>query len=118
MTFTTDCKFLENELLDVVRLFKRRPEALAHSFRSEEDVFFNAFTVDGQSFFFKDEGQVCDELEFKRFERRFAKLRLYEILSDIYQEKMPWGALTGIRPSYDNHCRKGTSHSMLFLRIC
>ena len=99
MVFTTDCKFLENELLDVVRLFRRRPEALTHSFRFEEGVFCNHFEVDGQAFSFKDEGQVCDELEFKRFERRFAKLRLYDILSELYQEKMPWGALTGIRPT-------------------
>lgn len=119
MTFTTDCKFLENELLDVVRLFKRRPEVLAHSFRYEEGVFFNDFTVDGQSFFFKDEGQVCDELEFKRFERRFAKLRLYEILSNIYQEKMPWGALTGIRPTKLAYMEqeKGKDFTDLFRRM-
>ncbi len=97
--FITNCSFLENELLDVVRLFKRRPENIAHSFRYEEGVFFNAFQIDGQEFSFKDEGQVRDELEYKRFERRFAKLRLYEILSELYQEKMPWGALTGIRPT-------------------
>lgn len=97
--FTTDCKFLENELLDVVRLFKRRPQTLTHSFRFEEGVFFNSFTVDGKEFFLKDRGQVRDELEFKRLERRFAKLRLYEILSELYGEKMPWGALTGIRPT-------------------
>ena len=99
MTFTTDCKFIENELLDVVRLFKRRPESLTHSFRYEEGVFYNAFNVDGREYFFEDRGQVCDELEFKRFERRFSKLRLYHILSDLYGEEMPWGALTGIRPT-------------------
>ena len=97
--FTTDCKFLENELLDVVRLFKRRPETLSHSFRFEEGVFCNDFTVDGKAYSYKNTGQVCDELEFKRLERRFAKLRLYEILSEKYQERMPWGALTGIRPT-------------------
>ncbi len=97
--FTTDCKFLENELLDVVRLFKRRPETLSHSFRYEEGVFCNDFTVDGKAYSYKNTGQVCDELEFKRLERRFAKLRLYEILSEEYQERMPWGALTGIRPT-------------------
>ena len=97
--FTTDCKFLENELLDVVRLFKRRPETLTHSFTCDEGIFRNAFTVDGKSYFFEDRGQVRDELEFKRFERRFAKLRLYHILSDLYHEEMPWGALTGIRPT-------------------
>ena len=99
MTFTTDCAFLENELLDVVRLFKRRPEVLTHSFRFEGGVFFNAFTVDGNAFSFEDRGQVCDELLFKRLERRFAKLRLYEILTGLYNEQMPWGALTGIRPT-------------------
>lgn len=97
--FTTDCKFLENELLDVVRLFKRRPETLSHSFRFEEGAFCNDFTVDGKAYSYKNTGQVCDELEFKRLERRFAKLRLYEILSEEYQEQMPWGALTGIRPT-------------------
>ncbi len=97
--FVTDCKFLENELLDVVRLFKRRPENLTHSFRFEEGVFYNAFTIDGKQFSFEDRGQVCDELIFKRLERRFAKLRLYQILSAEYGEKMPWGALTGIRPT-------------------
>ena len=97
--FTTDCKFLENELLDVVRLFKRRPETLTHSFRFEEGVFCNDFTVDGKAYRYQDVGQVCDELAFKRLERRFAKLRLYEILSEKYQEEMPWGALTGIRPT-------------------
>ena len=97
--FTTDCNFLENELLDVVRLFKRRPQELAHSFRFDKGVFYNAFSVDGQEVVFEDRGQVCDELEFKRLERRFAKLHLYEILANLYGEEMPWGALTGIRPT-------------------
>ena len=97
--FTTDCKFLENELLDVVRLFKRRPESIAHSFVFEGGVFSNTFVIDGREYSYQDRGQVCDELEFKRLERRFAKLRLYGILSDLYGENMPWGALTGIRPT-------------------
>ena len=97
--FSTDCKFLENELLDVVRLFKRRPETLVHSFRLQDGVFYNDFVVDGEAFSFQDEGQVCDELLLKRLERRFAKLGLYAILSKKYGEEMPWGALTGIRPT-------------------
>lgn len=97
--FITDCKFLENELLDVVRLFRRRPSEIKHSFRFEGSVFYNDFVIDGEEFSFQDRGQVCDELEYKRLERRFAKLALYAILSDKYDEKMPWGALTGIRPT-------------------
>jgi hypothetical protein len=96
---TTNCDFLENELLDAARLFKRRPENIQHAFRFEGGVFYNDFCVDGRQFSFEDRGQVSDEIIFKRLERRFAKLRLYEILSALYDEKMPWGALTGIRPT-------------------
>jgi len=96
---TTDCKFLENELFDAARLFKQRPTAITHAFRYENGVFYNAFEIDGEKFSFEDKAEIKNELEFKRWERRFAKLRLYEILSEKYGEKMPWGALTGIRPT-------------------
>ena len=96
---TTDCKFLENELMDVVRLFEKRPTSICHTFRFEDGVFYNDFTVDGQAYSFKNEGQVCDEIVYKRLERRYAKLSLYQILSEMTGEKMPWGALTGIRPT-------------------
>ena len=96
---TTNCPFLENELLDAARLFKRRPNSIIHAFRFEDGVFYNDFEVDGEQFSFEDRGQVLNELVYKRLERRFAKLRLYEILSKKYGKKMPWGALTGIRPT-------------------
>ena len=97
---TTNCAFLENEILDVARLFKNRPASITHAFRyGESGVFYNDFTVDGVAYCFEDRGQVCGEIELKRLERRFAKLHLYEILSEKYGEKMPWGALTGIRPT-------------------
>ena len=96
---STDCKFLENELMDVVRLFEKRPTSISHSFRFENGVFYNDFRVDGVDYAFQDRGQVCDEIVYKRLERRYAKLALYQILSDLSGEKMPWGALTGIRPT-------------------
>ena len=96
---STDCKFLENELMDVVRLFEKRPTSISHSFRFEDGVFYNDFLVDGVEYTFQDRGQVCDEIVYKRLERRYAKLALYQILSDLSGEKMPWGALTGIRPT-------------------
>ena len=96
----TNCSFLENEILDVARLFKMRPASITHEFRYHQSgLFYNAFTIDGKEYSFEDRGQVCDEIGLKRLERRFAKLRLYEILSEWYGEKMPWGALTGIRPT-------------------
>ena len=99
MTLTTDCTFLENELLDAARLFKNRPLSIVHAFRFSDGVFYNDFQIDGENFAFQDKAEAPDELLFKRLERRFAKLRLYEILSKKYDERMPWGALTGIRPT-------------------
>ncbi len=96
---TTNCAFLENEILDVVRLFKTRPMEIIHAFRKEGDVFYNDFTVDGVFYSFQDSEKAENDLLLKRLERRFAKLRLYEILSNLYNQKMPWGALTGIRPT-------------------
>ena len=37
---TTDCKFLENELMDVVRLFEKRPTSICHTFRFEDGEFY------------------------------------------------------------------------------
>ena len=80
-------------------MFKNRPQTITHAFRYENGVFYNEFEIDGERYAFEDIESVENELLFKRLERRFAKLRLYEILSEKYGEKMPWGALTGIRPT-------------------
>lgn len=95
----TDCIFLENELSDVERMFLSRPQTIEHTFLYKNGVFFNDFTVDGKHYSFKDVATPKDEVEYKRFERRYAKLGLYKILSKKYKEKLPWGALTGIRPT-------------------
>ena len=63
---TTNCSFLENEISDAVRLFKRRPQKIDHAFHFEEGVFYNDFVVEGRSYSFQDEGQVCNEILFKR----------------------------------------------------
>lgn len=96
---STDCAFLENELSDVERLFEKRAGTISHSFRFTDGKFQNDFVVDGEKFSFTEEANAENELLFKRYERRFAKLGLYKILSRKFGEKMPWGALTGIRPT-------------------
>ena len=78
----TDCLFLQNELYEVARLFKNRPETLCHTFRFENGIFYNTFTVDGKTYAFRDTAAFQGELEFKRKEKLFAKLRLYLILSE------------------------------------
>ena len=85
--------------MDVARLFKTRPFEVLHNFHFDDGVFHNDFVIDGEKFSFSNEGIAKDEIEFKRLERRFAKLGFYAILSEKYNQKMPWGALTGIRPT-------------------
>ena len=119
MTLTTNCAFLENEILDVARLFKTRPQSITHAFRFENGVFYNAFEIDGESYAFEDAQAVENELDYKRFERRFAKLRLYETLAKKYGEYMPWGALTGIRPTKlaYTEMENGRDYHSLFARM-
>lgn len=116
---TTDCKFLENELMDVVRLFEKRPTSICHTFRFEDGVFYNDFVVDGVAYSVEDRGQVQDEIVYKRLERRYAKLALYRILSETTGEKMPWGALTGIRPTKMAYMERqaGRDYHELFERM-
>ena len=112
----TNCSFLENELLDVARLFKKSPTKISHAFQMEGGVFYNTFIIDGKTVCFQDRQEAKSELLLKRMERRFAKLHLYEILSQNYNQTMPWGALTGIRPTKlaYNEVEEGRSFERLF----
>lgn len=38
-------------------------------------------------------------IELKRLQKRFAKLSIYECLQQVKPTQLPWGALTGIRPT-------------------
>ena len=72
---STDCKFLENELMDVVRLFEKRPTSISHSFRFSDGTYYNDFIVDGVEYSFEDRGQVCDEWKIHRISACFFYLK-------------------------------------------
>lgn len=94
--------FLQNELSDVVRLFEGAQSLIIeHETELRGEIFYNRFTVDGKIFSFEHrvEEDVKGETEYKRYCRRYAKLALYRILSERFQKTLPWGALTGIRPT-------------------
>lgn len=40
-----------------------------------------------------------DAIEKKRYEKRYAKMSLYKFLSETLGKSLPWGALTGVRPT-------------------
>ncbi len=104
---TTNFAFLQNELADVVRLFPHCELTVSHELQYGENRYQNTFVVEdenggeneGEKYEFAHTMPTTNELEYKRYARRFAKLDLYGILSKKYKISMPWGALTGIRPT-------------------
>lgn len=97
---TSDTKFLEPELMDVVRLFDGAQEQdIAHTMRYTGDAFENTVTIGSRTRVFSDPAEVRGELQYKSLTKRYAKLALYAVLSEETGITLPWGALTGIRPT-------------------
>lgn len=94
----TDAPFLYNETADVVRLFDDPPDVRL-SFSLRGDVFENTVRAGGREFVYTERQPFSGEIEYKRYARRFAKIAVYETLSSLTGQTMPWGALTGIRPT-------------------
>ena len=93
-------KWLEPELMDVVRLFEGA-EALDIEYASlcEGASFCNRFTINGQERAFENTDIAASETERKSLVKRYAKLALYKLLSEFFKKTLPWGSLTGIRPT-------------------
>ncbi len=94
-------KFLENDIAEVVNLFVNKDDiTLRHSFTESENKIVNTVVVNGKVYAFGN--LIClpnDEVIRKRLIKRFAKLSVYKALSNFFGVDMPWGALTGIRPT-------------------
>lgn len=95
----SNLSYLEPELMDIIRLF---PEAegleIFHDFK--ETV--NQFRIEKEEYSFEVQPVRAGEereYEHKALVKRYAKLALYQLLSARYNRKLPWGALTGIRPT-------------------
>ncbi len=95
---TSNLEYLIPELMDVVRLF---PEAESLEIEHETEtcgfLYRNRFRIGvreyGYEFF--PEGFA----EEKSLVKRYAKLSLYELLRERFGRDLPWGSLTGIRPT-------------------
>ncbi len=97
----TDLKFLESELKEVINLFDGGDELnIRHRFKESENKFVNTITANGKIYAYGNlTGEITDEIERKRLLKRYAKLSLYKALSKYFEKDLPWGALTGIRPT-------------------
>lgn len=94
----TNSEYLKPEIMDVIRAFGCEDKDFGHYFSFGSGKFFNAVEYDGEFFDFENECEAEGDLEFRRLAKRFAKLAFYSVLSKQYG-RLPWGALTGIRPT-------------------
>ncbi len=92
--------WLGPELMDVVRLFDGAEELdLAVEASQSGPRFENRVYIGGAEHLFCDSGEYSSPLEQKSLVKRYAKLSLYKVLSEYFQKDLPWGSLTGIRPT-------------------
>ena len=90
-----------NDLTEVVNLFGTVEDFnIRHRFTQGEGKVVNTVTVNGKVYAYgnliKD---TADQIVRKRLIKRYAKLSMYKALSRFLGKDLPWGALTGIRPT-------------------
>lgn len=96
----TDIERLEGELNEVYNEFYAEDSGEIFVSFSESEGFFRYFVKSElKEKKYEYAASYCGELERKRFVKRYAKLSLYDFLSDVTGKTLPWGALTGIRPT-------------------
>ena len=84
--------------MDIIRAFDCEDENITHYYSYGDGKVFNSIEYNGEFYDSEDELKTDDELEFKRLVKRYSKLALYIAVSK-HKGKLPWGALTGIRPT-------------------
>lgn len=92
------------ELGEVVRLFVPCPQeddpTITHTFFKDGNVVRNQIEIAGAVYRQEDVlPDTADALVRTRKELRACKLALYKALQRHYKRDLPWGSLTGIRPS-------------------
>ena len=97
----TNLEFCQNELVEVLNLFDGGLDLnVRHVFNEKENKFVNTVTVNGKVYAYGNLVHgFSSEIECKRITKRYAKLSLYKALSRFFGVDLPWGSLTGIRPT-------------------
>lgn len=107
MIFNTNLENLKNELLDEIKLFIDidNNNFIINQNITEDDILIknNISINDGVNIVEKEYvdkiTQNITVLERKRQIKRICKQCLYKTLSFYFKKDMPWGSLTGIRPT-------------------
>jgi len=95
----TNSEGLHDEIMLVIRAFDAENEDFTHYFSCSGGKFLNSIEYKGEFYDFEEEYKAENDLVFKRLAKRSAKLSFYKVLSKVKGVTLPWGALTGIRPT-------------------
>ena len=95
----TNTPRLAPEIMDVVRMFDCEDRDFIHYFYFDDGKYINCIEYNGEIADFCYSAQTGDDIGFKRYARRAAKLAFYEFLQKQTGKNFPYGALTGIRPT-------------------
>jgi len=106
----TNLSSISSELIDVLKLFVRSGSfettsdtsmaEIVHNFFQKDNHCVNIIAFNGTNYQNEfDLPSFCDDIEYKRLLKRYAKLCMYDTCVKVFGIHMPWGALTGIRPT-------------------
>lgn len=114
MKFTTNLIDYEADLLDLVKVFPTENDNITLKGEVLEDTYLCTVTINDDSPYTlsKPRTDTSDKLVIKKEYKHCAKIALYEALNNKYKQDLPWGALTGVRPTkigYD-YITNGTSY--------
>lgn len=112
----TNSEYLRAEIMDVIRLFGAEDEDITHYFSYAANEYYNCIEYGGEFYDFCDKKQTENEIEYKRYAKRYAKIAVYKVLSKAKDLHFPYGALTGIRPTKlaYNEIAAGNNYAELF----
>ena len=97
----TNLPDFESDLREVLNMFCDSDAVkIRHRFSEGENKFVNTVTVNGKVYAYGNlVRNISGEIERKRLMKRYAKLSIYKGLAKFFERDLPWGALTGIRPT-------------------
>ncbi|MBO4572345.1 MAG: coproporphyrinogen dehydrogenase HemZ [Clostridia bacterium] len=95
---TTNLDNLASEIAEVANEFSKEIDLTLNAAFNGDKMSVEVVFAD-KTYNYSYDLKYENELERKRYVKRYVKLSAYKTLCDHYGEKMPWGALTGIRPT-------------------
>ncbi len=104
--------------MDVVRLFDFEDADFTHYFYFQGEKYINCIQYMDEIYDFCESYPTQDDVQFKRYARRSAKLAFYELLNKVTGISFPYGALTGIRPTKLAYMEEGEGRDFKELFAC